>query len=304
MSNSTSSPLLILDPWQHAEGVSRFFHYFHLRQRRPDMPFLREILAAFSHFPYENLSKIIKLDAGYGSTYRIRLPEEVMADYMAFRLGGTCFSLTFFLQTILTHCGFFSYPVMADMQAGENIHCALVVLLEGGKYLVDPGYLLHQPMELHPAGRKLFRTPFAGVEITHNPSTGRYALYTFDRVERKWRYTFTDRPTPPAEFLQHWYASFHKTMMHALCLTRATPHGLLYVRKYFLRETTFEGKRNRNIRRNYHAVLRDLFGIREEIVEQAELALQRNLARERARREHHETTTPGTGQTLYRRPLQ
>ncbi|RMF56975.1 MAG: hypothetical protein D6743_19580 [Calditrichaeota bacterium] len=69
--------------------------------------------------------------------------------------------------------------------------------------------------------------------------------------------------------------------MHGLCLTRVTAHGLLYVQKTFMRETTFTGKRNTNIKKNYHAVLKEHFGIDKELVEQARAALQENLARER-----------------------
>jgi len=272
---------LKLDPTRHKDSVHLFRDFFKLPQGRPELKFLREIIAHFSRLPYENISKIIKLNRYFGSNHKLRLPEEVMDDHSNFRLGGTCFSLTFFLQTILTHNGFYCYPVMADMRAGRNIHCALIVQLKGVKYLVDPGYLLSQPMEINPRIPRLYRTEFTGVELRYDSKVGCYNLFTFNRHEVKWRYRFYDRPTKAEEFLQHWQASFSKNTMHGICLTKVTPQGLIYVHKTFMRETTFEGKRNFNIKKNYHATIHEVFGIEPQLIEQAEVALVENLQRER-----------------------
>ena len=271
-----------LNPHDHADSVRTFLDFFGLTPRKPDHVTLQEILERFAGLPYENISKIISLnECECGAAPAVRLPETVMEDYARFHLGGTCFSLTFFLQTILTRSGFDCYPVMADMKAGTNIHCCLVVILDAAKYLLDPGYLLTRPMEINPAKPRLFRSEFTGVELRFDRQTNWYHLFTFNQDERKWRYRFQDRPVPPEEFLQHWLASFRKNSMHNICLTRVTRDGLLYVQKYFMRETTFAGKRNFNIRQNYHAVLHDQFGIDRQIVEQAQAALADNLRKER-----------------------
>jgi hypothetical protein len=86
-----------LDPTQHAEAARLFWRHFHLTPpRRASMEWLQEILAGFSHLPYENLSKIIKFwQYGENETQRLRLPQEVIEDHLRSCLGGTCFSLTF-----------------------------------------------------------------------------------------------------------------------------------------------------------------------------------------------------------------
>jgi arylamine N-acetyltransferase len=276
---------VIFDSAQHYNGVRIFLKHFDISPRRhPTMTLLREVLAGFSHLPYENLSKIIKFwRYGESETQRLRLPEEVIDDHLRSHLGGTCFSLTFFLQTILVHHGFACYPVMGDMRAGRNIHCALVVRLEGERYLVDPGYLLRQPMALDPAKPRLYHTEFTGVELRFDPPNGVYEVFTFNRQEMKWRYRFADRPTPPEEFLHHWQASFHRNSMHGLCLTRAAEDELIFIHKDFMRVTSLEGKRNVSIKHNYHAAIHQLFGIAPEYVEQALAALRENMARERER---------------------
>ncbi|RMF56976.1 MAG: hypothetical protein D6743_19585 [Calditrichaeota bacterium] len=191
-----------LDPEKHQDGVRCFLDYFALSPRRPGTRFLQEILERFAHLPYENLSKIISLNQSEDwNRPRLRLPETVIGEHIERRLGGTCFSLTFYLQTILTQCGFRCYPVMADMRAGRNLHCCLIVLLDGTKFLVDPGYLLTRPMEIHPEKPRLYRSEFAGIELRYEARTRRYHLSTFTKQESKWRYSFYDRPVPPEEFL-------------------------------------------------------------------------------------------------------
>lgn len=276
---------LILDPQQHEAGVRLFMRHYALSpSRRPAITALQQILAAFGHLPYENLSKIIKFNrCGADDAGRLRLPEEVITEHWQWRLGGTCFSLTFFLQTILQHHGFACYIVMGDMKAGKNIHCALIVMLDDVKYLVDPGYLLRQPMALDPDRPRLYHTEFAGVELRFAGQAEAYDVFTFNRQAMKWRYRFADRPTPPEEFLQHWQDSFQRNSMHGLCLTRATAEELIFIRKDFMRVTTLDGKRNIPIAQDYHATIQQLFGIAPEYVEQAQAALRENLARERAR---------------------
>ena len=272
----------ILDPWQYHAGMRHFLSHFKIAPGRPSLAALQDIIQSFANFPYENLSKIIKFHH-HGGNYatRLRLPEEIMADHVCFHTGGTCFSLTFFLETILLHQGFACYPVMGDMRAGANLHCALVVMLAGVKYLVDPGYLLRRPMALDPAKPRLYHSEFSGVELRFDSVAERYDLFTFNRETKKWRYRFADRPTPAAEFLAHWQASFHRNSMHGLCLTRTRGDELIFIHKEFMRVTSFEGKRNANLKKDYHATIHELFGIAPEYVEQALAALRDNMASER-----------------------
>lgn len=278
-----------LQPLRHRAGVQMFLDFFRLRppvgagRQLPDRRFLLEILERFAALPYENISKIIRLHDNWDGLEKLRLPEQVIADHAAQRLGGTCFSLTFFLQAILAQHEFACYPVMADMRAGANIHCALVVMLDDKKYLLDPGYLLNQPMELNPQNPRLYRTEFAGVELRFEPAAHSYHLFTFNKDEMKWRYRFADRPTPPAEFLRHWLASFERNSMNGIYLSKATRSGLIYVHNTFMRETTFAGKRNLNIKKNFHAAINETFGIAPQIIEQAQWALAENLARKKSR---------------------
>lgn len=272
----------ILNPAKNADSVQAFLEYFHLSLQRPDLRYLEELLSHFSTLPYENISKIIKLHNHFEEKEnRIRLPEELIYDHILFRLGGTCFSLTYFLQSILVHHGFRTYPVMADMRAGNNIHTVNIVILDGRKYLIDPGYLLNHPMELNPERRRLYKTEFTGVELQFDAAAEFYNLFTFDSTGKKWRYRFKDHPVPWEDYFHHWQQSFFKPGMHGISLTRLTPDGLIFVHKDFMRETTLSGKRNIKIKHNYHEAVSGVFGIDKRLIEQAQAALEENLRRER-----------------------
>ena len=271
-----------LDPLKQTDSVEEFCDYFHLSSKKAELDYLQEILQNFAKIPYENISKIIKLNQNWQSDLsKIRLPEVVIEGHISSKLGGTCFSLTFFLQSILTQNGFNCYPVMADMNAGKNTHCCLIVVLDSVKYLIDPGYLLTQPMEINPQKPKLFRNEFSGVELRYDHSSAKYNLFTFNKNENKWRYRFRDRVVPSEKFLQHWLASFGWNSMHGICLTKVMKDGMIYIHKNFMRQTTFSDKRNFNIKRNYHAAIHENFGIDKQIIEQAQAALQGNLERKK-----------------------
>ncbi|NOZ60250.1 MAG: hypothetical protein GXO74_01075 [Calditrichaeota bacterium] len=269
-----------LIPEKFSDSVRFFDDFFKLKISRADMLGLRLILEKFSALPYENISKIIKLSRTWNKNDKVRLPDEVMNDHADFHFGGTCFSLTFFLETILLRHGYQCYPVMGDMRAGKNIHSALIVTFQRKKYLVDPGYLLNQPLEINPQKPRLYRAEGVGVELVFNPQLDCYQLVTFNKEKMTWRYNFQDRACPKDEFVKHWEASFTKPSMHGICLTKLEKDGMIYIHKNFMRHTTFSDKKNFNIRANYHSTIRSIFGIDEEFVEQARLALKFNLETE------------------------
>lgn len=271
----------ILDSSHYGEAVKYFRDFFSISDTPPGVDFLKRILSHFSEFPYENISKIIKRSQHFDGLDKMRLPDEVMEDHAKYHLGGTCFSLTYFLKTILTRQGFVCYPVMADMRWGKNVHCALIVVLSTKKYLIDPGYLLNQPMEVNAEKPRLYKTEFSGVELIFRQEIQEYELYTFDKTQMKWRYRFRDEPVTSDKFLKHWLSSFEWNSMHGLCLTKVEKGRMIYIHKTFMRETTFGKKTNFNIKINYHETIHKVFGIDPQLVEEALTALNANMIKEK-----------------------
>lgn len=253
-------------------AVEIFRGHFGLAGGDPDIGMLRAVVSHFSNVPYENVTKVIarfELDESDG---RLRSPETVMRGFVDERTGGTCFSLTWCLGSILSSSGFRCRPVMADMKRA-NVHCALLVEAGNGRYLVDPGYLLAEPVELSREAVTV-TAPFGRVELRPR-GAAQYDLYTVTGGERRWRYRVRTVPVSRAAFFRYWRESFHLPMMNSLQLTRLTGEGHLYIRDHHLRHRTADGKVNENIRADLETRIEREFGIPAGITARAREHLER-----------------------------
>lgn len=270
------------------EAREIFLGHFGVGAGDPELDMLRRIVTSYSSLPYENLTKIIKKFTALTPDERLRGPVEVVSGYVERHTGGTCFSLTYCLGSILTSGGFKCYPVMADMKR-PNIHCALVVEMSARRYFVDPGYLVGEPVELSDSPVRV-ETTFGVVEL--RPRQGeRYDLFTLEGEDRKWRYTVKTVAVSHAAFMRHWQDSFALPMMNNLLLTRLTPEGHLYIKNHHLRMKGSQGKANENIRSGLEARIAAEFGIPSDITAQAREHLERLKATWRV----HEAARPAEG---------
>lgn len=111
---------------------------------------VRDVARAFARIPYENLTKILAVARAGGAAGAPprRGPATVLAEHVAFGAGGTCFSLTALLLDLLRAAGHEAVPVLADRRYGPDTHCAVLVTLDGDPHLLDPGYLITDPVPL------------------------------------------------------------------------------------------------------------------------------------------------------------
>jgi arylamine N-acetyltransferase len=260
---------------------SIFIEHFRVPGGDPDLGMLKVVTSHFSGIPYENITKIIRKFTAGDPADRIRKPEEVMEGFVEDHTGGTCFSLTWCLGSILSGAGFDCYPVMADMKR-PNIHCALIVKLGGARYLIDPGYLIGEPVRL--AGEPVtIATSFGEVELRPRGVVS-YDLFTISGSERKWRYRVRTTPVSSGMFLKYWQESFSLPMMNSIQLTRLTGSGHLYIRNHHLRLRKRDGKINENIRLNLESRIESEFGIPVGVTAEAREHLERMKAEWRTRK--------------------
>ena len=249
-----------------------FFKHFRISGDEPGLELLRAVIAGYSNIPYENITKIIRKFESQSRDDRLRSPIEVIKGYVEDHTGGTCFSLTFCLGSILSKAGYRCYPVMADMKR-PNIHCALAVHIGPKRYLVDPGYLLGEPVELSGEAVRLTAS-FGNVEL--RPRTGqRYDLYTIAGNDIKWRYRVKTVPVSQALFMRYWQESFSQPMMNSLQLTKLSENGHLYVRNHHLRLQRGGEKKNENIRTELESRIETEFGIPGALTASAREHLER-----------------------------
>jgi arylamine N-acetyltransferase len=234
----------------------------------PDLRLLERISHGFSNLPWENLTKLIKKQQpGSG---KLRRSEEVMRDHAEMGTGGTCFSLTNTLRRIVSDLGYRCYPVMADMRHGPNIHCALLVEHEKGKFLLDPGYLVAEPVPLPEDEATVIHLP--GRRLEYRPAAGgnEIELHTAnDRGEEQLRYRLRPHPIPEPEFISFWTESFDAPAMNSLYLNRISGDCRLSAHNFNLRIDTGRDKANLNLRDVYVEKVSEQFGIGAEIVGRA-----------------------------------
>jgi len=257
----------------YSQTVKDFLNHFQLNEIYPNFDFLKKILHYFSKIPYENVSKIIKFNQVQGEWDRLRMPWEVWNGFLENNLGGTCFSLTFFLWAVLEDCGFEVRPVVMDMKWAEAAHCALILLYEEVEYLVDPGYLFSHPIELQKQSKSYSTDNFTGIELRYDQLTETYFLSTYNKQEKKFRYKFVTDFMDQEQFLILWKDSFYRQSMRHICLTKVDliNKGRIFIRNNFVRY--YSPSEKQNIKIGLEAAAAEFFNIQSDIIENARTLL-------------------------------
>ena len=226
---------------------------------------------AFSHVPYENLTKIIKADALVNPKSAMRYPDEVIGDYLRFGSGGTCFSLTAAITAVYCALGINAYPILADRHYGADTHSAVIIFRDAKIFLIDPGYLLFIPVPVYNEKSSFIDTGTNTVELKPIKNGEAVELYTTYKNNRKMRLTYKIAPADPGHFARVWESSFTWEMMSYPVLTRRTAGAQHYLQGNKL--SVYTGGNSRrvifdddNIR---GAAIASTFGIDPQIIKKA-----------------------------------
>ncbi len=241
---------------------------------RPEPTTMIAVIAqAVGHLPYENLGKV----ADRSERGSIRLPTiaETVDSHLANGSGGTCFALTDLLRALLVASGFDARPILADRTYGPATHCAVRVELQGRPLLVDPGYLIHEPLPLSEM-TVIRETPFHRLELVPT-APERRELSTIERTtsidataRRTYRLTYRIDPVDDDQLRDAWLASYDWPMMTYPVIAAVDRSRQLFVRGDRWQERRDETTSRRRLDR---AALIDRLvnelGMRREWVERA-----------------------------------
>ena len=195
-----------------------------------------------SNITYENLTKIIRLEQTGSATGARKLDDSDQNDIDSWMGGGTCFSMTWHLYQALTDMGFKPRLVMGHKRKERNIHCALILpdsdaennvtplssfvsRLSSNEYLLDPGYLIFDPLPMP------LPQPFGSGEAFFplSPNCVRLVRPTLESMElwtggagapMKLRFEYPVEGVSVEEFKHHWNESFYREMMTYPVLNR------------------------------------------------------------------------------------
>jgi arylamine N-acetyltransferase len=249
----------------------------------------RALLAELSALPYENLSKIVAYHKSGSPESAQDVSARWLEDHARSGLGGTCFSLTHWLKIRLDALGFSTAYLMADAPSTHKhrafgIHCGLLFEHAGRAYLLDPGYLIFEPIPLPAAGLSVsaFVSPNE-IRIEDLAGEGTWRLSTGPRAgprdapgksPLKHRFDFRREPVTAAEFGRHWEASHHWEMMRYPVLNRVRDGVQYYLQKnnLLIRSAGVDGTTSQMTtldEEGFRRAARDLFGLPQGLVDEA-----------------------------------
>lgn len=235
-----------------------------------------ELCERLSRVTYENLTKILHLQAT-GNSARAQSQENALQqDLDHWMGGGTCFSLTWHLYRQLAGLGFAPRLLMGHKRVVRNVHCALALPYAGTQWFLDPGYLIFDPLEIPaaaPLGPGWNFHPLAPNWVRLEHGSGGLGLLTGSGTEKpKLRFEFPLDGVGEAEFHQHWLASFSGEMMRYPVLNRLDrERGVqYYYQKGNLLTRDAQGSRmEKVVPERRLEVLGSTFGLNRELLEQA-----------------------------------
>lgn len=123
----------------------------HLGVRRgaADLPTLGALLDAYTRtVPWESASRIVRRMTVSDAAACPRLPEEFWERAVRDGTGGTCFETNYAFAALLNAWGYDTTLTINDMNQTRGCHTAIVVRLEGTRWLIDPGFAVHAPLRL------------------------------------------------------------------------------------------------------------------------------------------------------------
>ena len=228
---------------------------------------LNRAVQHFSRLPYENVSKILKSTRPDSLDDPRRLPVEVLSDHIENGFGGTCFSLTAFMESTLGLLGFDTMRFLADTPQGSDMHAAVLIPMGNALWLVDPGYLVLEPVMIPQLpGDETIR----GSIIVRRLDRDRGALFTRESDGgKKLRYTFNLKGDDPETFRQRWLDSFQWSSARSLILSKRDAHGLTFMHDKHLRLITGSGISKENLGKNPGLRAHEVFGLPQDKIEEA-----------------------------------
>ncbi len=178
MSNQNLSEALVKD----------ILEYLGCPPKAPTLRYLNLLIHAYICIvPWESVSRIVKRYMTPETKDCPRLPEEFWGEAMKHGFGGTCYESSLAFYSLLIALGYEGYLTVNDMGDSPGCHAAIVLLLDGQKYLVDITIPVHAAIRIDP--QKTVRRNTAFHNYTIRPVQEN--KYQVERSHHPRRYAFT-----------------------------------------------------------------------------------------------------------------
>lgn len=127
--------------------TDQILQHLKLKKSPPKLVYLQELITAYcTHVPWESISKIVRKNFCSDPAKCLRLENEFWTSAFDYGTGGTCYESNWAFFYLLQRLGFKGYLTINKVQDKSSVHSAIIIFINGDKYLVDVGYPLYGPI--------------------------------------------------------------------------------------------------------------------------------------------------------------
>ncbi len=158
----------------------------------PTLSVLEALLAAYyRRVPWESIFRIVRR----AETPTPRWPEQFWQEAMTHGGGGTCFESNYAFFALLQTLGYDGYLTLNNMGESIGCHTAIVVVLDGQKWLVDVGLPLYALLPISSRGTMHRSSPFLHYAVRPDGSqlAAHYQIERWPHPKRN-AFTLIDEP--------------------------------------------------------------------------------------------------------------
>lgn len=161
----------------------------------PGLALLDALIDAYTRtVPWESASRIVRRAGTRATEECPRWGESFWRSAIDSGTGGTCFESNGAFFALLRSLGFEGYLTVNNMMERAGCHTAIVVLIDGRKWLVDAGYPAHCALPLDPLRATERATPL--FSYTVQPLEGGEYLIENRPHPKPYMFNLIDRPVP------------------------------------------------------------------------------------------------------------
>lgn len=175
--------ILIMSSNELSESLkSNVLAFLGMAETAPTFPLLEALMAAYCcHVPWESAFRIVRRAEKVATKDCPRWPEQFWQDALTQGGGGTCFESNYAFFALLQSLSYKGYLTINNMGDSIGCHTAIIILIDGQKWLVDAGLPLFALLPISSRG------------VMHR--TSQFLHYTV-RPDGRNRYQIYRRPHP------------------------------------------------------------------------------------------------------------
>lgn len=176
----------------------------------PSPGLLDDLVTAYTRVvPWESASRIVRRSEIAKAADCPRWPAEFWRQAFQQGTGGTCFESNYAFFGLLRALGYDGYLTVNTMGEEIDCHTAIVILLDGARWLVDVGMPIYLPLPFNSEAAASRRTPFH----TYTVRPDGPGVYQVERAPHPKPNCFTlfDRPIPDAAYRAATAADYEPT---------------------------------------------------------------------------------------------